>query len=287
MIFTLGQNIVMLIAIGMMALMVNSVSVEATGEDSTLNPKDKAYLLNLARQAVCWHLGHQEVPEPDEKAVSENVLKKLGCFVTLNHKTKKLRGCIGTFERSQPLYKNVISRAVAASRDRRFRFDPMTYEELKDIEIEISVLTEPKDLAFDSPEDLLGKLRPLVDGVILRTRYGGSTYLPQVWEQIPDKEDFLSNLCRKHGAPLDTWKRDYRNIRIQIYQAIIFHEKSHGRKVVGPGGAVVGRKGAVLLGAVKPLKEGLVYGGGPVEEGTELAPGAIVTWDSDIVELRR
>ncbi len=130
----------------------------------------------------------------------------------------------------------------------------------------------------------MAKLRPLKDGVIITTKYGSSTYLPQVWEQLPDKKDFLSNLCHKHGAPSDYWETDWKNMTVQTYEAIVFGEEVYGRRVVGKNGAIVGEKGAYLLGAVKPLKEGLYYGGYKANKGTKLMPGAIVTSDSDIIE---
>jgi AmmeMemoRadiSam system protein A len=260
-----------------------SLVAEST-ENSTFTEQEKSFLLNLARQTVCWHLKYDVIPEPDKSELSEKVLQHLGCFVTLQHKEKGLRGCIGIFERREPLYKNVITRAIAATHDSRFRYDPVTYDELGNIKIEISVLTKPKDLPFDSSDDLLKKLRPNIDGVILYTRYGTSTYLPQVWEQIPGKEDFLSYLCQKHGAPRETWKRDFKNIKVQTYQAIVFHEESYDRKVVGPKGAIVGKKGAKVLGAVNLLEKNLNYGGNTLTEGTQLAPGTIVTWESDIID---
>ncbi len=204
-------------------------AAEKKGADSILTADDKSYLLNLARQTVRWHLKDGRVPKPRKSELSGGVKRKLGCFVTLNHKKKGLRGCIGTFSRSRPLYSNVVSLAVSAAHDRRFRSDPVTYEDLKDVRIEISVLTRPKELSFESPEDLLKQLRSGVHGVILYTRYGNSTYLPQVWEDIPEKTRFLSRLCRKQGAPPDTWRKDFRNIKVEIYEAIVFHEESYGR----------------------------------------------------------
>ncbi|MFC1498513.1 AmmeMemoRadiSam system protein A [Verrucomicrobiota bacterium] len=250
-----------LIVLTIFAFFVGYTTASESKTNTVLSAQDKTYLLDLARQTVCWHLKYKTTPTPDKNKLSKNVQKKLGCFVTLEHKQKGLRGCIGIFERSQPLYKNVISRAIAACHDGRFRSDPVTYEMLKDIKIEISVLTEPKDLSFDSTEDLLKKLRPMIDGVILYTRYGNSTYLPQVWEQLPKKEDFLSYLCRKHGAPMDTWKKGPKNVRIQTYQAIVLHEESSPRKAVGPKGAIMSK------------------------EGTKLEPGTIVSWDSELKEL--
>ena len=122
-----------------------------------------------------------------------------------------------------------------------------------------------------------------VDGIFLRTRYGGSTYIPKVWETIPDKEEFISTLCRKHGAPSDTWFKDYKNIRVWKFQAICFGEEIYGRKVIGKNGAVVGKNGAYLLGSVNQSPQGPYLGGYNVNEGTELAPGTIVSPDSEII----
>ncbi len=199
-------------------------AAEKKDTDSILSPEDKACLLNLARQTLSLHLKDGRVPKPRKSELSDGVKKKLGCFVTLNNKKDGLRGCIGAFTRSRPLYSNVVSLAVSAAHDMRFQSDPVTYEELDEITIEISVLTRPRELSFKSPDDLLKQLRPGKHGVILYTRYGNSTYLPQVWEQIPEKAGFLSRLCRKHGAPLDTWKKDFKNIKVEIYEAIVFHE---------------------------------------------------------------
>ncbi len=255
----------------------------AEEENAMLTDNDKQCLLNLARQTVSWYLTDGSAPQPDRNQLGDNVKRKLGCFVTLNHRERGLRGCIGIFERDRPLYENVVSRAVAASQDSRFRMNPVTVGELKDIGIEISVLTEPQDLSSSSPADLLSKLRPMVDGVILYTRYGVSTYLPQVWEHFKTKEEFLSHLCRKHGAPADSWRKDYGNLRVQTYQAIVFHEDGYGRKVVGKKGGVVGKKGATLLGLASSAAD-ISGDGKKLEVGESLAPGSIVTQDSDVVE---
>lgn len=275
-----GQSVVVLLTL---SIALFSSAQERAG--STLTDADKLYLLNLARESVCWYLKDKSLPKPEEKELSGGTVQKLGCFVTLQHKVKGLRGCIGIFERSEPLYKNVISRAIAAAtQDYRFADDPVSYEELKDIKVEISVLTEPVDLGFNSPEDLLNKLRPMIDGVIIQTRFGSSTYLPQVWEHFNNnKEEFLSSLCQKHGAPVDTWKNDYKNLKVQTYQAVVFSEESYGRKIVGKNGAVTGKKGATVLGSVKLFAKPPTNSGS-VPEGTKLAPGTVITWDSDIRE---
>jgi AmmeMemoRadiSam system protein A len=208
----------------------NAPTSQNATNTAVLTDQDKTFLLKLARETITLYLKDGSSPKVDEKNLSDNLKQKLACFVTLNHRRSGLRGCIGMFERTTPLYKNVISRAIAAStQDTRFEM-PVALSELKDIQIEISVLTEPKDLPFTSPEDLLAKLRPNIDGVILYTRhgYGQSTFLPQVWEQLPDKEEFLGHLCMKHGAPAKAWKTDYKNTRVQIYQAVVFHEPGYG-----------------------------------------------------------
>ena len=100
------------------------------------------------------------------------------------------------------------------------RFSQVTAGELKDIKIEVSVLSVPKPLSYDSPEDLKAKLIPGVDGVIIRSGAHQSTYLPVVWEMLPDKEQFLSELCLKGGAVEDCWK----TANIDTYQAQEFHQ---------------------------------------------------------------
>lgn len=193
-------------------------------EETNLTAGDKAYLVKLARQTLEQYLKDRSVPKPDEAKLSPALKEKGACFVTLEKKTSGLRGCMGTFSFSEPIYKTVIDRAIAAATEDP-RFNPVSYDELKDIKLEISVLTVPKELPFSSPEDLLSKLVPMRDGVVLSTRYGGSTFLPQVWEQLPNKEEFLSELCMKHGAPPYTWRDDYRNIKVEIYEAIVFGEE--------------------------------------------------------------
>ena len=126
-------------------------------------------------------------------------------FITLTIHGE-LRGCIGALEPYQPLAPDVQEHAVAAALEDP-RFPPVAPSELDQIEIEISRLTLPKKLAYTDAEDLLAKLHPQVDGVILRDGPRRATFLPQVWEKIPDKAEFLDNLCYKMGAAPDTWRR--------------------------------------------------------------------------------
>ncbi|MBT3312269.1 MAG: AmmeMemoRadiSam system protein A [Desulfobacterales bacterium] len=255
-----------------------------SAQDSFLTQNDKEFLLNLSRQTLYWYIKDDTIPEVDKSVIGNSLQEKLSCFVTLDKKGTGLRGCIGHFDRKRPLYENIISRTIAAATQDP-RFDKVKYEELRDIKIEISVLTKPHKLSFESSKDLLAKLRPYVDGVILETKYGSSTYLPQVWEQIPDKEQFLSYLCRKHGAPDFTWKYDYENIKVSTYQAIVFGEEIYGRKVVGKKGAVVGKNGASVIGSAASFGKRHIRNE-TFEESAILDPGTIVSPESDINNIR-
>jgi len=151
---------------------------------------------------------------------SEKLKKVQGCFVTLN-KNGNLRGCIGHILPQEELYKCVIDNAVnAAVNDGRF--NPVTEDEIKDIEVEVSVLTSPYKLEYNDSQELLEKLRPMVDGVVIKSGWHQSTYLPQVWEMFDSKEEFLSSLCVKGGASQGCWKDP--NTEVLVYQAQVFSE---------------------------------------------------------------
>jgi AmmeMemoRadiSam system protein A len=195
-----------------------------TSEPSTqverLSQDEKDQLLRLARQALEQGVNQQPVTPPDYTRLSPRLREEGACFVTLtNH--GQLRGCIGSIEPRQPLAEDVQEHAVdAALQD--YRFPPVEPLELTDIEIEISRLTVPAPLEYQNPTDLPEALRPGIDGVILRDGWRRATFLPQVWEKIPDPEEFLALLCQKMGAPADLWKR--RKLEVSIYQVEEFHE---------------------------------------------------------------
>ena len=132
-----------------------------------------------------------------------------------------LRGCIGALEAYQPLAEDVREHAVAAALN-DYRFPPVQVAELNGISLEVSRLTAPVPLEYTSPEDLVAKLRPGVDGVILRDGGRRATFLPQVWEKLPDAENFLANLCHKMGASPDLWRR--KHLEVLTYQVEEFHE---------------------------------------------------------------
>jgi AmmeMemoRadiSam system protein A len=179
-------------------------------------------LLKVARQSIAEHL-HLPLENPvrAEELSEPNLQLSRGVFVTLN-KRGSLRGCIGSLVAVESIIDGVRRHALnAAFHDSRF--SPLEINEVPDVEINISVLTEPESLEYDDGDDLLARLRPGVDGVILKAPGGsGATFLPQVWEQLPDPELFLGHLCRKAGLPDVTWKAG--RLEIDIYQVQHFEE---------------------------------------------------------------
>jgi AmmeMemoRadiSam system protein A len=188
---------------------------------TTITDEDRAALLKLARSSIEAKLIKEvKVIRPEKKtsALEEN----RGCFVTL-HKNGALRGCIGTIEAIKPLVNSVEENALnAAFRDPRFA--SLEEEELKYINIEISVLTVPQELSFKDKDDLKRKIKKGVHGIILSSGWHKATFLPQVWEQLPDVENFLEHLCIKAGIKKDCWKN--RTTRVQTYETEFFSEPS-------------------------------------------------------------
>lgn len=124
-------------------------------------------------------------------------------FVTL-HLHGVLRGCVGHLEAIRPLVIDVSDNAFAAAfRDPRFQ--PLEAGELADLSLEVSVLTPAEPLQFESQADLLGQLRPGIDGLILKDRGARGTFLPAVWDSLPEPHLFLAELKRKAGLPGDHW----------------------------------------------------------------------------------
>lgn len=177
---------------------------------------EKNVLLKIARDSLVSGVTNQEYDLPD---ISNEKLRDVtGCFITLR-KGNALRGCIGYIEGVSPLYKAIADNAISAAL-KDYRFPPVTEDELSDISIEISVLTKPESFQYLNTDDLLNKIVPGVDGIILDYQGRRSTFLPQVWEELSDKVQFLEHLSRKAGLGAEDWKKaSYRR-----YQAIHFEE---------------------------------------------------------------
>ncbi len=188
-----------------------------------LNEHQGEILVRLARQTIAERLGLPvNHPVSREEIQDPALQEKRGVFVTL-HKKEQLRGCIGSLVGLEPIVEGVRRNAInAAFHDSRF--PPVTPDEFDDLRIEVSVLSQPRPLLYKDSHDLLDKLRPGVDGVILRGPGGASaTFLPQVWDQLPDPQLFLSHLCLKAGLPQSAWQSG--QIDIDTYQVQHFEEQ--------------------------------------------------------------
>lgn len=185
-----------------------------------LNPEECDLLLKLARQALEFSVRGEPRPKLALEAIPEKLLAQGATFVTLT-KSGRLRGCIGTLEPYRSLAEDAQQHAIAAAFN-DYRFPDVTPAELDDIQIEISCLTAPARLQFNTPDELIAKLRPGVDGVVFRDGSRRATFLPQVWEKLPDTKDFLNQLAMKMGAPSDTWRSG--ELIVETYQVQEFHE---------------------------------------------------------------
>ncbi|MDN5571717.1 MAG: AmmeMemoRadiSam system protein A [Propionibacteriaceae bacterium] len=179
-------------------------------------------LLALARASIAERLG----PATDADATSDTavagdpalnaILRAPGAsFVTLTL-AGRLRGCIGALEARRPLADDVAANARSAAFGDP-RFAPLRREEFDALRIEVSVLSTPEPLAVRSQTDALAQLRPGVDGAILTAGHRRGTFLPQVWESLPEPADFLAQLRRKAGlAPTAAWRPDWRLSRYTV-----------------------------------------------------------------------
>lgn len=139
-------------------------------------------------------------------------------FVTIT-RLGALRGCIGTVEKRYPLAKDVALRSAASATEDP-RFNPVLPDELDEITIQISVLTDPIRLEYSQPEELPALLKPGVDGVIIRDGLKHATFLPQVWDRVPEPRRFLDLLCRKAMLPENAWLSS--DLHVETYQVESF-----------------------------------------------------------------
>lgn len=142
------------------------------------------------------------------------------CFVTLN-RLGQLRGCIGHLEPVQPLVRDVVENAFAAA-FRDPRFPPLSRNELDELDIHISILTPATSITFTSEADLVSQIRPNIDGLILQDGFHRGTFLPSVWESLPQREQFWRHLKQKAGLSQDHWSDA---VQVSRYQTESFGAK--------------------------------------------------------------
>jgi AmmeMemoRadiSam system protein A len=189
-------------------------------ETDKLTEQEGKYLLSVARQTIEKRLMGQEEEGQLEALHSPKFSENRGTFVTLTE-NGALRGCIGHIIPQEPMIEGIKENAInAAFRDPRF--PPLSEAEWKRVKVEVSILTDPTPLVYTDASDLLNRLRPGIDGLIIKKGFNQATFLPQVWEQLPDKKEFLRHLCLKAGLDRDAWKHD--KLEVFVYQAQAFEE---------------------------------------------------------------
>jgi len=178
-----------------------------------LSEQARRQLIQIARASILHGLEHAKPLLPAAGDFPEELQAQRASFVTLN-RFGMLRGCIGHLEAIMPLAEDVAENAYSAA-FRDPRFPPLGRDEYPDLELHVSVLSPPEDLPVSSESDLLGKLRPGVDGLILEDGYARGTFLPSVWESLPEPEEFVRHLKRKAGLRDDYWSDSLRLYRYQ------------------------------------------------------------------------
>ena len=199
--------------------------MQSSSESQALSPEQGAALLALARRTLAGHYGETFSPDEtrqlDAQLADPALQTRSGTFVTLKI-DNQLRGCIGSLAATAPIIEGVRENALnAAFHDPRF--PPLKKRELDAVQIEVSVLTEPAELEYADADDLLARLKPGVDGLIIKKGYASATFLPQVWEQLPRPESFLSHLCMKAGLPADQWREG--DLTVLVYGVQYFEEE--------------------------------------------------------------
>jgi len=182
-----------------------------------VNESQQQALLDLAEAAIRHALLHGRALHIDPAAYDEALRMPAACFVTLK-RNGELRGCIGSLEAHRSMVVDVAHNADAAAFSDP-RFPPLREEELRGLELDISLLTPAEEMHFGSEQELIAQLRPGVDGLILEEGYRRGTFLPSVWEQLPQPTQFLQHLKLKAGLPPNHWSG---NIRISRYTTQIF-----------------------------------------------------------------
>jgi uncharacterized protein len=188
--------------------------------ENQLTEDERILLLKIARQAIDSIVRGENPAAFDLGKMPARLREKGASFVTLTIHGG-LRGCIGALEAYLPLAEDVREHAIAAA-TQDYRFSPVRPDEVEKLKIEISRLTAPVELDYKDANDLIGRLRPGIDGVILQDGAHRATFLPQVWEKLPDPEVFLCYLCNKMGASENLWR--WKKIRVRTYQVEEFHE---------------------------------------------------------------
>jgi AmmeMemoRadiSam system protein A len=184
------------------------VPMSSTDDRREFTADEQGFLLRIAYQSIRSGLETSLPAAISADAIPARLSARRASFVTL-HAEEKLRGCIGSLEPRTSLAEDVSFNAYAAAfRDTRFR--PLQADELATLSLQISVLSTPEMLDYDSESSLLAAVRPGIDGLILQDQAYRSTFLPSVWESLPEPAQFLGHLKLKAGLAADYWSASIR-----------------------------------------------------------------------------
>ncbi len=181
-----------------------------------LTASQQRELLRLARQTIAKGCTHSAPPEIELESQPELFQQHLASFVTLQ-KLGELRGCVGSLKAYRPLVEDVVHNAFASA-FRDHRFQPVAEKELTDIKVEISILSPMELMPVKTEEELVSTMVPQKDGILIQSSQYSATFLPQVWEQLPDPHLFLTHLKRKAGLGDNQWPEDMQCFRYCCYK---------------------------------------------------------------------
>jgi len=182
-----------------------------------MEKKYQQQLMSVVKGAICYGLEYNQPIHIETDDFDPILNEKKATFVTL-YMNGNLRGCIGTLSAYQPLIIDLADNAFSAA-FKDPRFPPLQKDEFKQLEYHISILTVPSAITFKDEQDLLQKIRPNIDGLVLSEGSKRGTFLPSVWDQLPNKTDFIKHLKLKAGLPENYWSN---TIRVECYQVDSF-----------------------------------------------------------------
>ncbi|MEM0481131.1 MAG: AmmeMemoRadiSam system protein A [Candidatus Aenigmatarchaeota archaeon] len=183
-----------------------------------MNEKLKSYIIKIAKKAIENYVKYKKIISVPADC-PEELKQKRGVFVTI-YKNHELRGCTGVPFPIKSLIESLIEAAVNATEDPRFL--PLTENELKNIKIEVSILTEPKKVEGKDYKEKIENIKEFKHGVIIKRGLKSALFLPQIWNQLHNKDLFLSHLCLKAGLSADDWKKD--DTEFYIFEAEVVEE---------------------------------------------------------------
>ena len=188
--------------------------------EATYSIEEQNTLLDIADASIDHGLRTGNRLSPDISSYSEKLQQPRATFVTLKIQDE-LRGCIGTLRAVRPLVDDVAYNAYAAAFEDP-RFLPLQHKERDTLKVSISILSVPENLPCSSEDDLLEKIQPGIDGIILSDGMRRATFLPSVWESLPAPGDFIRHLKQKAGFSPNYWSS---SIQVQKYQSFSFSRK--------------------------------------------------------------